>query len=93
MTIRVVPPVPIVDRPAPRLRRVVPVAVPSGAYVGIVDNGKAMAEEIMVSAARALRDGQGVEVQKKPSAGKVMTLERRAELLARAHMVISGVGD
>jgi hypothetical protein len=69
--------------------------VPPGAVVGVVDNGKAMAEEIMVGTALALDDRHGlaVELQKKPSAGKVMTLEKRAELLARAHVVISGVGD
>jgi hypothetical protein len=63
--------------------------------IGVVDNGKAMAEEIMIGTARALGDAADltVELQKKPSAGKVMTLEKRAELLARAHVVISGVGD
>ncbi|MDQ1396408.1 MAG: hypothetical protein QOG64_1667 [Acidimicrobiaceae bacterium] len=64
--------------------------------IGLVDNGKSHANELLTEVAEALvRRGVGGSyfIWRKPSAGKPMTDEERSEMLARAHLVISGVGD
>jgi hypothetical protein len=90
MTIRVV--LPVRTPPAKVNRRVTRVStIDADVVIGLVDNGKGMAEEILVAAAGALRRPH--VLQKKPSASRAMTLERRAELLARSRLVLTGVGD
>lgn len=66
------------------------------AVIGIVDNGKSHANELLAEIAEALvRRGVAGSyfMWRKPSAGKPMTEEERAEMLARARLVITGVGD
>jgi hypothetical protein len=63
--------------------------------IGLIDNGKPHAHELLVGIADALvRRGVGGDyfTVRKLFAGQPMPDEQRAEMLARAHLVISGVG-
>lgn len=94
MPIRVV--LPVIPTTIRVQRRAVTVGrVPNNGVVGLVDNGKGMAEEILLATAAALGRGRALdhELLKKPTASRAITLEARAELLARSRLVVSGVGD
>jgi hypothetical protein len=63
--------------------------------IGLVDNGKPHAHELLVEIGDALvRRGVGGShfMVRKPNAGKPMTEEERADMLARVHLVVCGVG-
>jgi hypothetical protein len=67
-----------------------------GAHVILIENGKPRARDLMQFVAEELRQRQaisGVEVFSKPSAGKPIEALEAKEMAARAHLVITGVGD
>lgn len=64
--------------------------------IGLVDNGKPRARELLELVARELhaRLGDGaVELLRKQSAAYAITPEQARDMAARAHMVVTGVGD
>ncbi|HEY6076701.1 MAG TPA: hypothetical protein VIV36_07660 [Gaiella sp.] len=64
--------------------------------VGLVSNGKPHAAELLEAVARELhvRLGEGeVELLRKPSAAYAITPAQAREMAARAHLVVTGVGD
>lgn len=64
--------------------------------IGLVDNGKPHARELLEILAAELRSrlGPGDDVLlRKPSAAYPITREQATDLAARAHLVITGVGD
>ena len=64
--------------------------------IGIVDNGKPHARELLELLAKELHDRFGpgeVELLRKPSAAYTITPEQARDLAARAHIVVTGVGD
>lgn len=67
-----------------------------GAHVILIENGKPRARDLMQFVAGELRERQSiasVEVFSKPSAGKPIEAVEAKEMAARAHLVITGVGD
>jgi nucleotide-binding universal stress UspA family protein len=94
MSIEVILPVrPTVVQPVQLAPRQAPKA---GTVLGLIDNGKPHANELMEAMARALeRRGVVAEhfIWRKPTAGRPITPEERERMLTRAHMVITGVGD
>jgi hypothetical protein len=64
--------------------------------VGLVSNGKPLAAELLQAIGRELhaRLGEGeVELLRKPSAAYAITPAQAREMAARAHIVVTGVGD
>ena len=64
--------------------------------VGLVSNGKPHAAELLEAIARELhaRLGPGeVELLRKPSAAYTITPAQARDMAARAHLVVTGVGD
>ena len=70
--------------------------LPDRPVVGLVDNGKPHAKELLELLAEELRsrigDGE-VVLLRKPSAAYPITVEQASDMAARAHLVITGVGD
>jgi hypothetical protein len=94
-TITVIRPVDATEPPttvelAPRGR------LPERPVIGLVDNRKPHARELLELLAEELRhrigEGEVVLVRKK-SAGYPMEPEQASDMAARAHLVITGVGD
>jgi hypothetical protein len=64
--------------------------------IGLVDNGKPHARELLELVARELhsRLGDGeVELIRKKSAAWTISPEQARDMAARAHLVVTGVGD
>ncbi len=64
--------------------------------IGIVENGKPQARRLLELVADELhaRFGPGaVELLRKPSAAYTITPEQASDMAARAHIVVTGVGD
>ena len=93
--ITVIRPVPVSEPPAtvslaPRA------ALPERPVIGLVDNRKPHARELLelLAAELQLRIGDAdVVLVQKGSAGHPMTPEMASDMAARAHIVITGVGD
>lgn len=71
-------------------------ALPAKPVIGLIDNAKARAGDLLDALGRNLvRRGFAASyfVLKKYSPSVAITQEQRAELLARAHVIVSGVGD
>lgn len=71
-------------------------AVPPKAVLGLVDNNKPRARDLLEALGRVLvRRGVAASyfTVTKASASEPVNAEQRAELLARAHVIVSGVGD
>lgn len=71
-------------------------AVGSRVRVGLVDNGKPKARELLLLLAEELRDrlpGVETELVSKPSAANPLTDDEAAGLAGRTDLVISGLGD
>jgi hypothetical protein len=87
------------DLPAPALdalelapRR----ALPDHPVIGLVDNGKPHARELLELLAAEIRSRVGdgeVVLLRKPSAAYPISVEQASDMAARAHLVITGVGD
>ena len=70
--------------------------LPADAHVILVDNGKPRARDLMQMVATELQERHPiatVEVFSKPSAAKPIEADEAKEMAARAHLVITGVGD
>jgi hypothetical protein len=69
---------------------------PARPVLGLIDNFKPRAGDLLQALGRVLQR-QGVVgsffMVSKASASETITREQRAELLARAHVIVSGVGD
>lgn len=71
-------------------------SLPSKPVVGLVDNGKTGAAELLEAVGRVLvRRGVAAShfVWQKATASYSLTNDERANILARAHVIVSGVGD
>jgi hypothetical protein len=71
-------------------------AVPDKPVIGLIDNAKTRAGYLLEALGRNLvKRGFAASyfTIKKPSPSVSVTQEQRAELLARAHVIVSGVGD
>ncbi len=70
--------------------------VPDDAHLILIENGKARARDLMQFVAAELQRRfpiSTVEVFSKASAAKPIEAEEAKEMAARAHLVITGVGD
>ena len=71
-------------------------ALPEHPVIGLVDNRKPHARELLELLAEELRvrlGGGEVVLVRKPGAGHPLEPEQASDMAARAHMVITGVGD
>lgn len=89
--------VPVVRRPTAAPSQFAPsIAPPPEPTLGLIDNSKARARQLLNATADVLRASGAVgdrALLTKLSAAKPISTDERSELLARAHVVISGVGD
>jgi len=70
--------------------------LPERPVLGLIDNGKGRANDILEAVARELQVRGLIDsffIWRKGSAGKPITAAERADTLARADLVLSGVGD
>lgn len=70
--------------------------LPEHPVVGLVENGKPHAKELLELLAEELRSRVGdgeVVLLRKPSAAYPITVEQATDMAARCHVVITGVGD
>jgi hypothetical protein len=70
--------------------------VPENAHVILIENGKPRARDLMEFVAAELQERfpiGSVEIFSKPSAGKPIEADEAKEMAARAHLIITGVGD
>jgi len=85
------------DPPAPRLQLAPRGELPPRALIGLVANGKPLARELLTVLADELRLplAREIEVQllEKPNAAFPITAVQADGMAARAHFVITGVGD
>ena len=71
-------------------------AVPENAHLVLIDNGKPRARDLMELVAAELQQLYPIatiEIFSKPSAGKPIEADEAKKMAARAHLVISGIGD
>ena len=69
---------------------------PEDAHLILIENGKPRARDLMQFVAAELQQRYPIatiEVFSKPSAAKPIEAEEAKEMAARAHLVITGVGD
>ena len=70
--------------------------LPGSPVIGLVDNRKPHARELLELLAAELGErlgGAEVVLLRKPGAGHPMEPEQASDMAARAHLVITGVGD
>ena len=71
-------------------------SIPDKPVLGLIDNAKPRAGDLLAALGRVLQR-QGVVgsffTVRKASASEPINPKERAELLARAHVIVSGVGD
>lgn len=70
--------------------------LPAKPVLGLVDNGKTRASDLLLGVARQLKKRGLIDshfVLKKPTAAHTITQEDRVDLRARAHLIISAIGD
>jgi hypothetical protein len=91
--------------PAPRKHKIAAPAAaiahawtqpPPNPVLGLIDNAKPRAADLLDAIGRNLVRRTVVGsyfVLKKPSSGVTITAEDRAGLRARAHLIVSGIGD
>jgi len=96
-SIEVILPAPLHRPPTPK-RAVTHVwkPLPERPVLGLIDNGKGRACDILEAIARQLEQRGLVAshfMWRKGSAGKPITPAERADMLARADVIVSGVGD
>jgi hypothetical protein len=70
---------------------------PEQVVIGLIANGKPLADELLQALSeelrKRLRRQVSTEVIRKPSAGSPITAVQADGMAARAHFVITGVGD
>ena len=70
--------------------------LPTRPVIGLVDNRKPHARRLLEILAEEIgerTDGAEVVLLRKPAAGRPMEPEQASDMAARAHLVITGVGD
>ena len=71
--------------------------LPERPVIGLVANGKPLRQELLDAPRRRARHerlgGAEVELLRKPGAGYPISREQAADMAARAHLVITGLGD
>jgi len=70
--------------------------IPENAHLILIENGKPRARDLMQLVAAELQERYPiatVEIFSKASAGKPIEADEAKEMAARAHLVITGVGD
>jgi hypothetical protein len=70
--------------------------LPAKPVLGLVDNSKTRANDLLVGVAKVLQKRGLIDsffVLKKPTAAHTITQEDRVDLRARAHLIISAIGD
>jgi hypothetical protein len=70
--------------------------LPAKPVLGLVDNSKTRANDLLVGVAKLLEKRGLIDshfVLKKPTAAHTITQEDRVDLRARAHLIISAIGD
>lgn len=86
-----------VEEPRPALALAPRVDPPDPLVIGLISNGKPLAAELLNAVAdelrKRLRRDVKTEMIRKPSAGSPVTVEEADTMAARAHLVITGVGD
>lgn len=71
-------------------------ALPAEAHLILIENGKPRARDLMLYVAEGMRQLlpiATVEVHSKPSTSQPIDPDEAKEMAARAHLVITGVGD
>ena len=95
MAIEIVIPV-VEDAPREALAFAPAALLTADGVIGLVDNGKYRAREILIAVAErmiAVGLAGSYAVHTKPSASRPIGSEDHAELAARARLVLTGVGD
>jgi hypothetical protein len=87
----------VTDAPGPGLKLAPRAELAQEPVIGLVVNGKPLARELLSLLAEELGSRVGrqvhVELIQKPSSAFPMTVEQASDMAARAHFVITGVGD
>ncbi len=97
MSVRVLLPAPLHRPPTPK-RAVTHVwkPLPDQPVLGLIDNGKGRANDVLEAIGRHLQRRGLISSHftwRKGSAGKPITPQERSDMLARADLIVSGVGD
>jgi hypothetical protein len=86
-----------VEPPRAALRLALRSEPPEPLVIGLISNGKPLAAELLQALAdelrKRLRRDVTTEIIRKPSAGSPVTAVQADGMAARAHFVITGVGD
>jgi hypothetical protein len=86
-----------VDPPRAALKLAPRSEPPEPLVIGLISNGKPLAAELLQALAdelrKRLRRDVTTEIIRKPSAGSPVTAVQADGMAARAHFVITGVGD
>ena len=64
--------------------------------LGLIDNGKTRARDLLVGLAKLLEKRGVIDshfILRKPTAAHTITMEDRVDLRARAHLIVSAIGD
>lgn len=70
--------------------------LPAKPVLGLIDNGKTRARDLLVGVAKVLEKQGLIDshfILRKPTAAHTITMEDRVDLRARAHLIISAIGD
>ena len=70
--------------------------LPAKPVLGLIDNGKTRARDLLVGVAKLLEKRGLIDshfILRKPTAAHTITMEDRVDLRARAHLIISAIGD
>jgi hypothetical protein len=70
--------------------------LPARPVLGLIDNGKTRARDLLVGVATLLEKQGLIDshfILRKPTAAHTITMEDRVDLRARAHLIISAIGD
>ena len=70
--------------------------LPAKPVLGLIDNGKTRARDLLVGVAKLLEKQGLIDshfILRKPTAAHTITMEDRVDLRARAHLIISAIGD
>jgi hypothetical protein len=87
----------IQEAQTPRVTLAVRRALPDRPVIGLIPNGKPLAAELLSALRDELRGRLGRDVEtemlRKPSAAYSISTSEANVMAARAHMVITGIGD
>jgi hypothetical protein len=87
----------VTEPPRPALTLAPRSAPPEHPVIGLISNGKPLAAELLLALVeemrKRLRRDVSSDLLRKPSAGAPITADQADGMAARAHFVITGVGD